>query len=463
MNKQLLSLILSLFMSFAFMNIVYEVMFAYSLKRRRFFALRVVCTLLGVGAISVGASFALYGVFNSGMDFNVVNIDLLRAVAYISFVVIGIVALVVCFDEKPSIILFTAVAANAALTVSSSLYTIIIDASGLNSIFFSMYRGYDAWGFVLYYSIHAVVIVLSWVFFARSFAKSRKNFGKDINKFILGLYVMYALFTAAISESQFFNLQLMNITNETSPYSLAIPIIFYGFSAFFAVFVLFVQRFNLLWVKDVQEQEATESFRQHYKDRANKQQASMELVNQKLDDIKKQVATIISKYHIDKAILDELGAVSAEIFDSSIQTGNDALDIILTQKSLAFNSNHIKTTAMIEGKALNFMGVEDVNVFFGNALDNAIEYLAKVDEEKRFIRISSTRHRSLLLIRIENYCERDIEFGKDGRPHSTKSGSQGYGSHSIRAVAEKYGGTATFSREGDLFVVTALFSASEAF
>ncbi|MBQ3755238.1 MAG: hypothetical protein II867_03670, partial [Clostridia bacterium] len=199
MNKQLLSLILSLFMSFAFMNIVYEVMFAYSLKRRRFFALRVVCTLLGVGAISVGASFALYGVFNSGMDFNVVNIDLLRAVAYISFVVIGIVALVVCFDEKPSIILFTAVAANAALTVSSSLYTIIIDASGLNSIFFSMYRGYDAWGFVLYYSIHAVVIVLSWVFFARSFAKSRKNFGKDINKFILGLYVMYALFTAAIS------------------------------------------------------------------------------------------------------------------------------------------------------------------------------------------------------------------------------------------------------------------------
>lgn len=118
---------------------------------------------------------------------------------------------------------------------------------------------------------------------------------------------------------------------------------------------------------------------------------------------------------------------------------------------------------MLEGSALSFMDVEDVNVFFGNALDNAIEYLGKVDEEKRFVRISSTRNKSLLLVRIENYCEQDVAFAKDGRPiSSSKSGSVSYGTHSIRAVAEKYGGTATFAREGNLFVVTALFSACEA-
>ncbi|MBQ9276108.1 MAG: sensor histidine kinase [Clostridia bacterium] len=189
----------------------------------------------------------------------------------------------------------------------------------------------------------------------------------------------------------------------------------------------------------------------------------MELVNKKLDEIKKQTATIVSKYHLDKDILEELKTVSAEIFDSGIQTGNDALDVLLTQKSLTLDARGIKTTAMIEGKALDFMDVSDVNVFFGNAIDNAVEYLAKVDEDKRFIRISSTRHDSLLLVRIENYCESDLTFSKDGRPHSTsKSGSVSYGTYSIRAVAEKYGGTATFAREGNLFVVTALFSANEA-
>ena len=216
-------------------------------------------------------------------------------------------------------------------------------------------------------------------------------------------------------------------------------------------------------MRDVQKQEATENFSQHYKERVDKQQANMELVNKKLDDIKAQVATVISKYHIDKAILDELAQVSVDIFDSSIQTGNDALDVLLTQKSLILNQNGIKTTAMIEGKALDFMDVADVNVFFGNALDNAAEYLSKVDEEKRFIRISSTRNNSLLLVRIENYCETDVQFGKDGLPRSSKSGSNSYGTHSIRAVAEKYGGNASFSLEGNLFVVTALFSASEAY
>ncbi len=463
MNKQLLGLILSMFMSFAFMNIIYEALFSYSLKRRRHFLIRVILTILGVGVISLGASFALYGIFSSGFAFNVVNIDLLRALSYVIFVVVGIVALAICFDEKPSLLLFTAVAANAALTISSALYSILIDATGCTSIFFTMYSGADAWGFVMYYLVHIAVLFVAWLLFARPFAKSHKNFGKDINKFVLGLYVLYAFFTAAISESQFFNLSLMNITRETSPYSMAIPMIFNIFMIIFAVFVLLVQRFNLIWVKNVQEQEAAQSFSQHYKDRVEKQQASMELVNKKLDEVKGQVAQVFAAHKIDETILKELGEISADIFDSSIQTGNDALDILLTQKSLLLNQNGIKTTAMIEGRALNFMDVSDVNIFFGNAIDNAVEHLETVDEDKRFIRISSARNKSLLMVRIENYCDKDITFLKDGRPHSTKSGSQGYGTHSIRAVAEKYGGTATFSREGNLFVVTALFSASEAF
>jgi|GEM_PF-1503805 len=458
MDTQSLSMYLTMTLTFALGIVLYAGIFVYSFKRKRHFWIRLGSCILALGGISTGVAFAMYGLFRAGLNAdNILHVDTLRATMYLLFLVVDIIVLAVCFDEKPSLILFATVAATAAHTIGTMIYDMLALAFQFDTIYFTMYTGYSVAGFVLYFVTHIAVLALCWLLFGWAFAKSHKDFGSQINKFILGVYVMYAFFTVAISGSQFFNMRLGGIN------SVAIPLIFDGFSVFFAVFVLFVQRFNLIWVRDVQAQEAAQNFHQFYKEKADKQQANMALVNQKLDDIKDQVAKIVAKYHIDKAILDELATVSSDIFDSSIQTGNDALDMLLTQKSLGLNANHIKTTAMLDGSALSFMDVEDVNVFFGNALDNAIEYLGKVDEEKRFVRISSTRNKSLLLVRIENYCEQDVAFAKDGRPiSSSKSGSVSYGTHSIRAVAEKYGGTATFAREGNLFVVTALFSACEA-
>ena len=450
-------MLLAISLTFALGMVVYEFIFAYSFKRRKHFLVRLLLCIFGLGGISTAMAFGLDGLFETGLEVTVVNVDILRAIAYLVFFALNVGILFICFDEKPALILFASVAATATHTIGNNLYSIWSAVFKFPTIYFVMYDGHTVGGYVAFFVTHLAILAIAWLVFGRAFAKLHKDFGTQINRFILGVYVMYAFFTVAVSGSQFFNMSLAGID------SVAIPILFNGFSAFFAVFVLFVQRFNLIWVKDVQQQEAAQNFHRYYKERADKQQATMELVNKKLDDIKKQTATIVSKYHLDKDILEELKTVSAEIFDSGIQTGNDALDVLLTQKSLALGARGIKTTAMIEGKALDFMDVADVNVFFGNAIDNAVEYLAKVDEEKRFIRISSSRHDSLLLVRIENYCESNLTFSKDGRPHSTaKSGSVSYGTYSIRAVAEKYGGTATFTREGNLFVVTALFGANEA-
>ena len=154
-----------------------------------------------------------------------------------------------------------------------------------------------------------------------------------------------------------------------------------------------------------------------------------------------------------------------EVFRHHIYEFQKGLRSLILHTAPASDVPEIVRTLEAHGIAykLSYLSNGHVNVFFGNALDNAAEYLSTVDEEKRFIRISSTRNNSLLLVRIENYCETDVQFGKDGLPRSSKSGSNSYGTHSIRAVAEKYGGNASFSLEGNLFVVTALFSASEAY
>ena len=447
-------------MTFAFGMILYCALFSYSFKRRGHFVLRAICSILGIGAVSVGLSFAIYGLIESvfSTDRFVLYVDLLRALFYMTYTAFGAIAINICFDEKPNLIFFSLVSASAALTISNTLYNTLSEVITSNtSIYFTMYNGYTPWSFVAFYLIHAVVITLVWLLFARPFARTHKEFGKSVNKFVIGLYVMYAFFTAAISGSQFFNMKLIGVD------SIALPLIFNGFSIFFAIFVLFVQRFNLIWSKDLQEQEAVENFHQHYKDRASKQQESVRLINSKLSALKEQLTTVFAEHNLDEKVLDELqNAIT--LFDSSIQTGCEALDVLLTQKSLALEAKHIVTSAMVEGKALSFMDTSDVNSFFGIAIDNAIEYLETVEEDKRFLRISTSRNHSLLAVRIENYCDKELTFGPDGRPHSTKKGdSSGYGTQSIRAVAQKYGGTATFAHEGDLFVIHAVFSASEAF
>ena len=119
----------------------------------------------------------------------------------------------------------------------------------------------------------------------------------------------------------------------------------------------------------------------------------------------------------------------------------------------------IQLTVMLDGEALSFMSVQEINSFFGNAIDNAVEYLLTVDEDKRIIRISSHQNGSMLTIRVENYCENDLKFGKNGLPLTTKgdNGYHGFGTKSIKTIAQKYGGDASFERTDDLFVVTALF------
>ena len=456
MDRALIGMLLAMFLTFAVGLLAYEALFSYSFKRRPHFLCRAIVSVLGVGAIATGLAFGQYGMLIGGLDPTVVwKMDLTRAGLYILFVAMGIGALAFCFDEKPALILFASVAANAAMSVSTSLYAIWVEAFDLTSIYFTMYSGADAWSFVSFYLTHAVVIVLTWLLFARPFAHAHKDFGKLINKFILGVYVMYALFTAAVSGSQFFNMSLMGID------SVAIPVIFNGFSAFFAVFVLFVQRFNLFWIKDVQQQEAAQSFHHHYKQRIDKQQSNMTLIDEKLNQIKDLLHTKLEN-SVGTELLDELQN-AIELFDSSIQTGNDALDLLFTQKTMPLKALHIQTSAMIEGKALSFMDVADINVFFGNAIDNALDYLSKIDEAKRFLRISTYRNHSLLFVRIENYCEDDLSFGKDGLPRSSNDALPGYGTQSIKSIAVKYGGTASFTKEGDLFVLTALFNCNEMF
>ncbi len=180
---------------------------------------------------------------------------------------------------------------------------------------------------------------------------------------------------------------------------------------------------------------------------------------------KKTIDTINIKYHDLKHKLrdmrlpaDEVESIkdAVRIYGSRIRTGNEALDVLLTENSLRCSEEGISLTYMGNGADLGFMQTMDVYSLFGNAISNAVEAVEKLENpEKKIIDIVSERKGDLISIHIRNYFTGSLRF-EDGLPQTGKTeeeGFHGYGMKSMKLIAEKYGGSLSVSSEGDLFML----------
>lgn len=173
---------------------------------------------------------------------------------------------------------------------------------------------------------------------------------------------------------------------------------------------------------------------------------TIDLINHKCHDLKHQVHAIraVKGEAEREAYLKEIED-SVQIYDSIVHTGNEILDVILTEKSLFCKKYGIRISCVADGRLLSFMDPVDLYALLGNALDNAIEALKKISREKeRAIDIMLYEKRSFLLLQIINPVEWEVNF-KDGLPVSTKeeNGYHGFGVKSMQHLAQKYGGFMT--------------------
>ncbi len=186
---------------------------------------------------------------------------------------------------------------------------------------------------------------------------------------------------------------------------------------------------------------------------------SVELVNQKYHDLKHQIE-VLRRVGSDEERNAYLDTMEEEIKAYEVQnkTGNKVLDILLTTKSAQCQRLGISLTCVAEGAEMEFMHPMDISALFGNALDNAIESVSKInDPDMRLIHMSVVRQKSFLRIRIENCFEGDIQF-ENGMPVTNKKdrGMHGYGTKSIRKIAERYNGSMTIDTKGDWFELRVL-------
>lgn len=146
------------------------------------------------------------------------------------------------------------------------------------------------------------------------------------------------------------------------------------------------------------------------------------------------------------------------VFESLQNTGNHALDVILSEKILYCSQNGIAFTSMADGKSMHFISSIDLYSIFGNLLGNAIEAVEKINNpDKRVISLTSDRKNDMLKIHIENYYTGPLHFTA-GLPDTTKPDSavHGFGLKSVRLIIEKYSGNLSIHHTDEIFYVNIL-------
>lgn len=189
--------------------------------------------------------------------------------------------------------------------------------------------------------------------------------------------------------------------------------------------------------------------------------ASKELIdaiNLKCHDLKHQVHLLRDGGSPDREELLCKIERTVAAYDSGVKTGNEALDVVLTEKSRACEENGIDILCMADGSAISFLEPTDVYSLIGNLLDNAIEAVSALESpEMRSISFSCKKQSGLTHIQIENYYKGPLKISS-GLPVSTKADRyyHGFGTKSAKMIVEKYGGIIKFSAGEKLFSVNVL-------
>lgn len=177
------------------------------------------------------------------------------------------------------------------------------------------------------------------------------------------------------------------------------------------------------------------------------------VINQKVHDLKHQIRALkdASKEELDQ-YLEEVEN-SVQIYESIVQTGNEVLDTILTEKSLYCQARGIQVFCVADGLQMHFINTVDLYAILGNAIDNAIEEVEELQEkEKRQIDVLIYRQQQFLAINVINPMSGKLQY-EEGLPVTTKKDRMmhGFGLRSIKYILKKYDGFLNVSEEDGLF------------
>lgn len=364
-----------------------------------------------------------------------------------------------CFDVPVLNLIFCLAAAYALQHFAYCVSNCMLLLTGLNSNVYGIYTEEvlhyylpvnDVFGYIFSFVIYYLSYYLFYLFFGR---RIRKN--EDLH---LKNLALFAVSCVAIVLSIVVNAVVVYGTTNGD-----LIVVFNAYNAAFCLFIVYVL-FSMLRKTRMEEElhfvyETLRRAREQY-DASKK---SMELINIKCHDLKQQIRTIGRANFINETALNEMSAVISA-YDSAVDTGYDPLNIILNEKSLSCRSDGISLDCMADGTLLRFLNEAEIYSLFGNAIDNAVSAVRRLQEqEKRSIGVYVGQVKGFVTVCVHNYFEGKLSCSADGLPVTTKKDAKnhGYGLKSIRYIAEQHGGRLSVKAENNVFCLNIIFPARE--
>lgn len=413
--------------------LVAEGLFTYRLKRKPHFALRLMVALL------LDFCFAFF--------FPIVAYHAVwTIVMFLSLFVFSVLMLKLCFAEVWANLIFCALLAyttqHIAYDVNNLLGVVTGLSDGLTGLYGEELIGkVNGFTIILYVDSYLVVYWLMWFFCGLRIRKEEELSLKHIYLMVLAAFIVLIDIVLSIV-----------ITYATSETTEDIwLIVCYVYNIISCVLAAFLQFGMVNYRHMARELDIVQSLLYQQKEQYRISKENIDLINIKCHDLKHQIRSLGADT-IDEGALREIESVVG-IYDASIRTGNEALDVILTEKSLYCEKNGIRLCCVADGGQLNFMSPADLYALFGNALENAIESVSGIaEEEKRIINVTVKTAGNLVSIHVDNYFSGEIQF-KDGMPLTKKEDAKfhGFGIKSMKYIAEKYDGDFSVSAEDQRF------------
>lgn len=404
-------------------TLICEFCFFVGHKRRPLFWLRIAA----VAVFCIGICFplgALYA-FSVGKDWFLAC----KLFVYLFSYALSIIGFMFCYRDVMSELFLCGVAGIAAQSLLSNVSSIIFTKWNLSLGNPFLYQ-------VLDLLRQAPLIVIIYFLFAYRSPHLQENGS-------YGVLIVLATVTMIVT------IGLGGTVPVYAEESAVLALIGELFSIMCALFVLVLRRGLIVQMSLRRDLVVEEALRAQEQKQYAQLKNSMEQVNVKCHDLKHQLARLHGK--LDEETLAGLSsAISA--FDSVFHSGNETLDIILNEKNGECIRRGIRFTCMGDGSAFAHIKPADLYSLFGNALDNAIEAVDRIeDAEKRAVNLHLASENGAELD-LMNYFSGKLTL-REGLPVTTKKDSvyHGFGVRSMQLTVQNYGGEMRFSSQEDVF------------
>lgn len=294
-----------------------------------------------------------------------------------------------------------------------------------------------------HFGILLAVTLTYWIFYFHKIT----SYGMDkINLFQATLISLVLLFVCI-----FLNSYSQEQGEDSVTYRLAI--IFCCFVGILLQFCLYSVSYTKI---------SKQQLKQFYEEKAKQFEISKEnisIINVKVHDLKH----LMNEYHelgkIDEKSLSDMKNV-IDTYDARVDTThNQALDTILTEKSLLCKKKGITFTALCEGRNIDFINQTDLYIFFANAIDNSMEAIEKIeDRDYKVISVTARQKEEMYYICIRNYYKDEPRFDVKGQLVTSKTNKtyHGFGSKSMEMFINKYNGEIDFIKNDGVFTLNAV-------